>query len=166
VQHFRIIEWGQQKFRRVVKFDEANVASFISAPGSKRYRVFKAIFDATDEGIEETLAFNTTVVTDDEEDWIHEGDDEQSDDESQSGNPNDVPTESKTASSPVHFFPHRPEGDGATENEGVAVTPDAGYNPTGTHKTSYKLFETCHLVENTDMAIMDGTLTPTAEMIQ
>ena len=73
-QHFRItysslLEWGQQKFRRVVKYNQANVASFMSAPESKEYRVFKKIFDATDEGIEETtLAFNTTVVTNDEED--------------------------------------------------------------------------------------------------
>ena len=57
----------------------------MSAPGSKRYKVFKAIFDATDESIEETLAFNTTVVTDDEEDWINEDDDDKSNDESQSG---------------------------------------------------------------------------------
>ena len=94
-----------------------------------------------------------------------QGNDEQSDDESQSGTPNDVPTESETASSPVHFFPHRPEEDGAVENEGVAITPDAGYSTTGTHKTSYELFETYHLVENTDTEIMDGTLTTTAEMI-
>ena len=139
----------------------------MSAPGIRKYRVFKAIFDATDIGIEETLAFNTTVVTDDEEDWINEGDDEQSEEESQSGIPNDGPPESETASSPVDFFPHRPEGDGAAENEGVAITPpDAGYNPTGTHNTSYELFETCHMVENTDTEIMNGTLMPTAEMIQ
>jgi hypothetical protein len=80
--------------------------------------------------------------------------------------PKYVPTDSETASPQVHFFPHRPEGDRATEHDGVAVTPDAGYNQTGTHKTLYELFETCHLVENTDTAIMDGTLTPTAEMIQ
>ena len=82
-----LLEWGQRKFRRVVKFDQANVASFMSAPGSKRYKVFRAIFDATDESIEETIAFNTTVVTDDEEDWINKNDDDddKSDDESQSG---------------------------------------------------------------------------------
>ena len=164
-----LLEWGQRKFRRVVKYDQANIASFMSAPGSKKYRVCKAIFDATDEGIEETLlAFNATLlVTYDEEDWINEGDNEQSDDEShQSGIPNDVPTESETASSPVHFFQHRPDGEGAAENKRVAVTPDAGYSPTGTHKSSYELFEPCHLVENTDTEIMDGTLTPTVEMIQ
>ena len=78
--------------------------------GSKRYKVFRAIFNATDESIEETIAFNTTVVTDDKEDWINEDDDnDKSDDESQSGTQHNVPTDNETASLPVNFFPHRPE---------------------------------------------------------
>jgi hypothetical protein len=69
-----MIVWGQQKYRKIIPFDKSNVATFSTMPGCKAFRIFCACFEAgqdnegLEEGLQDTIAFDATLIVDDEAD--------------------------------------------------------------------------------------------------
>ena len=84
-----MIVWGQQRFRKIIPFDKSNVAPFSTTPGCKEFRVFRACLeegqgrnDEREEGLQDVVAFDATLIVDDEEDGNVDQENDEKDDES------------------------------------------------------------------------------------
>ena len=139
--------WGQRRFKRTIPFDKANVATFETSAGSRKFRIFNACHEASLTTEQQTPAmtmFNTMTVTDDEGD-----DNELSDDESVN--------EQTAQTSPT-----------MTKNDEGVPNDDTmgGYNDTGNHATSYDAYtKHVNVIEN-DLHQANGEkLEPTGELL-
>jgi hypothetical protein len=61
------MHWDHNRFHRIIPLDKAtNVGKIYTAPGARKFRVFKATFDAASSQ-EEPMAFNAHVIPDDDD---------------------------------------------------------------------------------------------------
>jgi hypothetical protein len=75
-----VLEWNQRQYRRTITLDQkgSNTAWIHTAPGYSRYHVFSAEAHENIDDFDESLAYQSTMVTDDE--LESESDDEDIDD--------------------------------------------------------------------------------------
>ena len=150
-----MIVWGQERFRKIIPFDKSNVATFSTTPGCREFRVFRACLEEeqgsdgeSEEGLQGVVAFDATLIVDDEEDTITDQENDQKDDESI------VPIERQERS------------DGLTSNDQNEHDTDHGYvKDTGHHDTSYDKYQNVAVVEDIEDDAFEGKLKPTAEML-
>ena len=148
-----LLVWGQQKYRKIIKFDKSNVATFSTTPGGKEFRIFHACLEAgqeveeKEEGLQDVVAFDATLIVDDEAD-------------------NDATEPSQNISEDNEsIIPIRQE-DNQSGNTTSDSDDDAGYTKTtGHHDTSCDKYRNLAVVEDVESGAFEGRLKPTAEVL-
>lgn len=150
-----MIVWGQQKYRKIIPFDKSNVATFSTTPGCKDFRIFRACLETghddetKEEGLQDIVAFDATLIVDDEDDGEPNNDLETDDDES--------------------IEPTQQGGDSKRSfltSDDQSVGDDIGYTKTtGHHDTSYEKYNNIAVIEDVEDDAFKGRLKPTAEVL-
>jgi hypothetical protein len=150
-----LLVWGQQKYRKIIKFDKSNVATFSTTPGGKEFRIFHACLEAgqeveeKEEGLQDVVAFDATLIVDDEAD-------------------NDATEPSQNISEDNESIIPIRQGDNQSGNTTSDSDDDAGYTKTtGHHDTSCDKdkYRNLAVVEDVESGAFEGRLKPTAEVL-
>lgn len=138
-----------------IAYNSANVATFNTAPGNKRYTSFLTMFANVDKTIPKNFrAFNTSVVTNDKDDRDTEDDNSKdastwtdADDHS----PDPVPEPRKTET----LFQQSRE-----PMQRVKPAADVGYTTKGNNATSFHQYEGCNVVQDDAEDVVSAKLGP------
>ena len=146
-----MLVWGQEAYRKRIPFDKANVATFSTTSGCKQFRIFRACLEDADGDQEEResfMAFDATLIVDDEDDEQIPDKQDMSDDESITP----IPERGST----THERSVRDEDD----------DDDVGYTKTtGHHDTSYEKYKDVATIEDFPEDEFEGRMRPTSEIM-
>ncbi|KAI2496817.1 hypothetical protein MHU86_17696 [Fragilaria crotonensis] len=148
-----MLVWGQKKFSKKIPFDKSNVATFTTTPGCKNFRLFRACLEATDDdeiNACECVAFDATIIEDDEDDEVTEHQSEYHEDDA-SIEP--VPQTLR-------------QGPSVQIQTAADDQEEQGYTKTTRHHdTSYDAYKNVAVVEDVEEDSFAGKLTATAELL-
>lgn len=155
-----ILCWGQEQYSRTIEYNSANVATFHTSPGSRKYVAFRSMYARNAIDDEQFQCFNTTVVTDDEDD----GDDDASvNSDSWPFEPEgDKPPAEPPPDVRLAFTPFRLPSDVQTS---TPENHEEGFAASGSHQTSFDKYSGCDVVPDTDEDTISKKMSPTAELI-
>ncbi|KAI2507113.1 hypothetical protein MHU86_7280 [Fragilaria crotonensis] len=144
---------GTKKFSKKIPFDKSNVATFTTTPGCKNFRLFRACLEATDDDeidVCECVAFDATIIEDDEDDEVTEQQSEYHEDDA--------------SIEPVPQTLH--QGPSVQIQMAADDQEEQGYTKTtGHHDTSYDAYKNVAVVEDVEEDSFAGKLTATAELL-